>query len=208
MKPALKICIQQGQVIIYRNFTTRKGTFLFKESFKACFIRVTSRNSKPPGEMCTVAEQNLIEKQSTQNHIFFSLGVKPALKICIQQGQVIIYRNITTRKGTFLFKESFKACFIRVTFRNSKPPGEMCTVAEQNLIEKQSTQNHIFFSLGVKPALKICIQQGQVIIYRNVTTRKGTFLFKENFKACFIRVTSRNSKPPGEMCTVAEQNFD
>ena len=75
-------------------------------------------------------------------------------------------------------------------------------------LKNRARKNHIFFSLCVKPALKICIQQGQVIVYRNFTTRKGTFLFKESFKACFIRVTSRNSKPPGEMCTAAEQNFD
>ena len=86
--------------------------------------------------------------------------------------------------------------------------GKCVQLQNKILTEKQSTQKPYIFSLGVKPALKICIQQGQVIIYRNFTTRKGTFLFKESFKACFIRVTSRNSKPPGEMCTAAEQNFD
>ena len=37
VKLALKICIKQVQAIIYRNFTIRKGTFLFIESFQAYF---------------------------------------------------------------------------------------------------------------------------------------------------------------------------
>ena len=83
------------------------------------------------GKCVQLQNKILTEKQSTQKPYIFSLGVKPALKICIQQGQVIIYRNFTTRKGTFLFKENFKACFIRFYFypflpvNNTGKPGSV-----------------------------------------------------------------------------------
>ena len=185
MKLALKICIKQGQVIIYRDFTTRKGTFLFKESFQACFNPCYVQNIEPRWGMLSYFDQIFIAKQSTQVSFFRSLGVKLALKICIKQGQVIIYRDFTTRKGTFLFKESFQACFNPCYVQNIGPRWGMLSYFDQIFIAKHSTQVSFFRSLGVKLALKICIKQGQVIIYRNFTTRKGTFLFKESFQACF-----------------------
>ena len=68
------------------------------------------------GKCVQLQNKILIEKQSTQKAYIFSLGVKPALKICIQQGQVIVYRNFTLEKGLFCLKK-----ILRLVLSVSRP---------------------------------------------------------------------------------------
>ena len=116
--------------------------------------------------------------EACKNYVIFpKLGVKLALKICIQQGDVIEISPL--QKGLFCLRKVLRLVLSVSCPETQSRLGKCVQLQKKILIEKQSAQKPYIFFLGVKPALKICIQQGQVIIYRNFTTRKGTFLFKE-----------------------------
>ena len=99
------------------------------------------------GKCVQLQNKILIEKQSTQKSYIFSLGVKPALKICIQQGQVIIYRNFTTRRGTFFSLKKVLSLVLSVSRPETQSRlGKCVQLQNKILIEKQSTQKpYIFF---------------------------------------------------------------